>query len=251
MVVKNGAKFSAHSGHPMFKKIVARVRRKAFGGIEKLFSFKDVIEKCFNVEIKNGEQLFYKGILVNNVLTQKIIKSMADGTPYKPYVKLLNNLMQNPSALCREQLFNYIEKYGLAIDSNGWVYGYKAVDKNLVSKYDGKTKYAIGQATKVDRNKCATSETDACGYGLHLGETSYVLDYGRGDDRYLLLKFNPKDGISCPMDCSYKKLRVCSLVPIREVTRDQVAIPLADQYLGELKKKRKKKARTSPRKKSA
>jgi hypothetical protein len=165
---------------------------------------------------------------------------MKEGLPWKPWVAFLDRLMQNESEYCRKQLFNYVEKYGLPLDSSGFVWGYRAVQKNYFDKYTGKTHcYKVGKVIKMDRNKCEKNPKIGCAPSLHVGTADYVSSYGGGDDRYLLVRFSPKDVISCPDDSNWSKLRVCKLKVMREVKREDI-FPLGDAYGGKNGKKFKR-----------
>ncbi len=238
-VYKPGRTLMAHSMHPNFVRIVDAVRNHRFANIERLFAIAETLEKCFNVEIRNGSQVFYKGKVVHNVLTDKILLAMRTGTPVKPWIKFLNNLMENPSDYCRDQLFSYVEHYGLPIDSNGFVYAWKAVTNKFLDKHTEKISYSPGREVKMKREDCEQNPTVACGSGLHSGATDYVLNFGSGDDRFVLIKFNPRDAVSCPADSDWKKIRACKVRVVREVKREEIQ-PMGDNYIGAVKKKKKK-----------
>jgi hypothetical protein len=238
LVLKGTKRLFAHSGHPSYIKILDAVRNGRFVNIERLFELKKTIEKCFDVTVKNGSQVFYKNKQLNNVLTDKILNAFRNNLPYKPYIKFLNNLMQNPSEYCREQLFSYVERYGLPIDSNGMTYAWKSVNSKMRDKYTNKISYAPGKTVEMKRENCNQNPQLGCEAGLHTGASSYVLEYGSDStDRFVLIKFNPKDVISCPTDCQWQKLRVCRLKVVREVKRTELK-PLADKYMGDIKRLR-------------
>jgi hypothetical protein len=240
MVAKGSNRLLAQRDHINYHKIIERIKEGNFNNIEQLFEIKNTLEKYFNVTIKNGREVFYKGRRIENALTRKILSFYKSNLPYTAWAKFLDKLMQNPSQICRDQLFNYVENWGLPVDSEGFVYAWKAIQKDYFDKYTGKThKYKVGSIIKMDRDKCEGSELMACGPGLHAGETSYVTQYGSGDDRYVLVRFSPKDAVSCPKDCDWKKLRTCKLKVVREVSQDDV-LPLEDRYMGKNGKNRPK-----------
>jgi hypothetical protein len=237
MVLKNNTRLSATKDHINYQKILERIKENNFNNIEQLFKIKATFEKLFNVTIKNGREVYYKNKRLHNSLTSRILTYVRDGLPYRSWVCFLDKLMENPSEYCRNQLFSYVELYGLPIDNDGFVYAWKAVNKDLWDKYTGNThQYKVGKIIKMDRNKCDKDAKVACGKGLHSGETSYVVGYGdNNDDRFVLIRFSPKDVMSCPADSSWRKLRLCKLRVMREVKKEDV-LPLKDKFMGKIKK---------------
>lgn len=236
MILKGGNRLNATKDHINYQKILARIKEGNFNNIEQLFKVKDTFEKLFNVTVKNGREVYYKKKKLHNSLTNRILTYMRDGLPHRSWICFLDKLMENPSEYCRNQLFDYVERYGLPIDENGFVYTYKAVNKNLWDKWTGKThQYKVGKIVKMPRENCDQDATVGCGRGLHSGETSYVVSYGSGDDRFILVRFSPKDVVACPFDCDWKKLRVCKLRVMREVKKEDV-LPLKDKFMGKQKR---------------
>lgn len=235
-ILKGNKPLTANRGHACFAQILDRVRRGNFNNIEQLFKIKDRIEQYFHVKIKNGNQVFYKNKPVHNALTEKIIGAMQNNLPYKPYVKFMDRLMDNPSEYCRNQLFNYVERYGFCLDSNGMLYGYKTINSKFRDKYTDTISYSPGRTVTMNRDNCEQNEQISCGPSLHLGMSEYVLNYGSDKgDKFVLVKFSPKDVISCPVDNQYQKLRVCKLTVVRQVERKDL-LPLKDQYLGDVRR---------------
>src|SRR5947207_1347340 len=87
LILKGGKRLFAHSNHPCFDKIINNVRKGTFNNIERLFNLHKTIEKCFDVEIRNGSQIYYKNTPINNTLTEKILGTIRENLPYKPWIK--------------------------------------------------------------------------------------------------------------------------------------------------------------------
>lgn len=239
LIVKNGNRLVASKGHLNFNKIIDRIRTNNFNNIEQLFMVKDTVEKLFNVTIKNGKEIYYKKKKLHNSLTTRILRYLHDGLPYRAWICFLNRLMENPSEFCRNQLFDYVEKHGLPLDNEGFIWGYRAVNKDYMDKYSKTVNYRVGKIVTIDRKKCEQNPEVACGPSLHIGTAEYSSQWGSdNDDRFLLCRFSPKDVISCPRDSEWSKLRVCKLRVMREVKRGDV-LPLNDKYMGKIIKRNK------------
>lgn len=232
LILKGTQRLFAHANHPCYTRILDAVRNGRYVNIERLFELKKSIEKCFDVTVKNGSQVFYKNKQLNNALTDKILNAYRNNLPTRPWIKFLNNLMQNPSEHCRNNFFSYVESHGLPIDSNGMVYAWKAVNNKLRDKWTNKISFSPGKSPELKRDNCEANVNVECGQSLHCGNAGYVRQYGNlNEDRFLLVKFNPKDALNC----DYEKLRVCKMKVVREVKRGEVK-PLIDSYMGDIKR---------------
>lgn len=234
VLLKGASRYIAGRDHANFKKIVDRIKTGEFDNIERLFNIRDTLEKCFNVTIKNGNRVYYKTKEVNNAVSQRILNYVRDGLPYRGWVCFLNKLMENPSEHCRQQLFNYVNKHGIALCEDGFLYAYKAVKKDYFDWHTGKThKYSIGKIVKMDRDKCETADNVGCGTGLHIADAKYLDKYYQKfeETKYLLCRFSPKDVMSVPTDENWEKIRVCKLRVMRELRRQDI-VPLGDRHMG-------------------
>ncbi len=221
IIIKGGKRLIAHKNHANYNKIVDCIRKDSYTNIERLFDVKTRIEKCFGVTIHNN-CVFYKNKQLHGVVVDKILSFMNLGLPHRPLLKFLDKLMQNPNDYCRDQLYKYIEKYGLAIDEDGMVISWKAVRSDFFDKYSGTVNWRPGKTHKMKLEDCEQNHLVGCAKSYHTGAASYVLSYGSGDDRFVMTKFNPKHVVSCPADCDWQKLRVCQLTSVKEVKREDL-----------------------------
>ena len=58
---------------------------------------------------------------------------------------------------------------------------------------------------------------------MHIGSFDYANDWSSGG-KLLLVRFNPRDAVSVPSDCSCQKLRVCKYEVIKEIPREESEI---------------------------
>jgi hypothetical protein len=138
---------------------------------------------------------------------------MEEGLPSTPYIRFLENLMQNPSSRSRSQLYRFLEHQGLPITEDGCFLAYKGVDENYYDKHTGNISNRIGQRVTMERNRISDDPSIGCHTGLHVGSERYAVDFG---DRTVICKINPRDVVSVPLDCECQKMRVCAY----EVTAD-------------------------------
>jgi hypothetical protein len=221
IVLKGGKRLIAHANHPLFAKIITRIRNKSYSGIERLFELQNTVEKCFNVTIKNNNEVWYKGKQLHNVLTDKILTFIRDGLPYKPLIKFFNKIMENPNLNSREQFYNFIVKNDICICEDGDVILYKAIKNDYTDKYTGTVSNTVGKIISMDRKKVDTNPHAYCSTGYHVAEFSYANGFGGGDDRYITCKVNPRDVCSVPSD-NNQKVRVCRYKVYSEVKKEAV-----------------------------
>ena len=93
---QNGKCLSASSSHPNFRKILDRIKREKFGGIEKLFDLGYEIKKDFGFEIRGG-QVYWNGEIVNTTLTRTILDFKVKGYPIKNLVNFLSFFKRIPA----------------------------------------------------------------------------------------------------------------------------------------------------------
>ena len=223
VVTSNGRSFHVGSEHPNYKTLLEAIRE----GDEKKFVRNVDIPKAIArkssglVEVVNGE-VVYQGEPVHNVVATRILDLMNAGLPFEPMMKFLANLMENPSRRSVEQLYTFLENRNLPITDDGCFLGYKAVRNNYHDKHSGKVNYSPGNVVKVPRSSVDDDFRNQCSYGLHVGGIEYVRSFGSGDDRFLLVKVNPKHAVAVPTDYDCQKLRVEQLEVVREVSRDFV-----------------------------
>ena len=68
----------------------------------------------------------------------------------------------------------------------------------------------------MQRARVDDDRRHSCSNGLHVGAIGYVNSFGYGEDKVVIVKVNPKDVVSVPLDSSCQKCRVCEYVVLRE-----------------------------------
>jgi hypothetical protein len=162
------------------------------------------------VEIKNGKVL-YEGEEVHGSISKRILEFMSKGLPFQPLVNFLNNLMENPSMQSQKELYDFLEHEHLPITEDGHFLAYKAVRSDFKDKYRGAFDNSVGQVCKMTRAKVDDNRARGCSDGLHAGALNYVASYGslEAGDKIVIVKINPSDVVSVPIDCNCEKLRTC------------------------------------------
>ena len=222
VLVKSGKRLIAGTGHPNFAKIVDHIRNKRFNNIERLFDLREIIEHCYNVTIKNNKEIFYKDKPIHNVVASKIVEYIRKGLPFKPMVKFMNSLMENPSQNSRDQLYNFIEKNDVCLAEDGALIFHKAIRQDMTDLHSGKFVNKPGTTLSMNRSEVADDPNSACAHGWHVGSWDFVREFGKDNSRYVICKVFAKDVVSVPHDAQARKVRVCRYTVVQEVKMNEV-----------------------------
>ena len=167
------------------------------------------------VDIKDGI-LQYDEEEIHNALTDRVMQMMRDGFPFKPMLNFLANVLENPSNRAVEELYSFLENKNLPITEDGCFLAYKAVTHDYRDKWTGNIDNSVGQQVGMTRRKVNDNCDVGCSEGLHCGAIEYVEGYSRitgdpeTDDKVIIVKVNPKDVVSVPLDCECQKVRTCA-----------------------------------------
>lgn len=207
--------------HPNYNKLVDALKRKAENEIDALADIPKSISQFTSgkVEIRN-DQIFYNGEVLHDNVAQRILQMQSEGFDIAPMISFLELLMENPSYRVIKHLWDFLSQKGIPITEDGHFLCYKAVRHDWMDKHSGTIRNMPGDRPKIQRNKVDDNHHNHCSHGLHCGIMEYVQGFGHGNDRYVLVKVNPKDVIAVPEDANFQKMRVCEYLVVKEITRD-------------------------------
>jgi len=213
--------------HPKYDKLVQFVSDHDSDGFVKILDTGALIQNWSdgNFKFKNGI-LLYNDAEVHTVVTDRIVNMIKEEFDYKPMLRFLERLYENPSNRAVNELYRFLMHKNLPITDEGFVLAYKAVhtydgedfvslDLNITSgdlldKYTGTIRNNVGDTPSMPRNQVQDNANIGCGPGLHLGSETYAKGYGCGDgDVLLICQLDPADVVSIPLDCSCQKMRSC------------------------------------------
>jgi hypothetical protein len=159
----------------------------------------------------------------------------------------MENLMENPSYRAVNETYEFLEKNNLPITPDGCFLAYKRVNDNFMDVHSGsvlnKPAYAMtdedratlpvtgGKRKEVvtalvdgvtvvsmPRNQVNDDKNQTCSEGLHFCSQEYLGHFG--GSRVLILKINPRDVVSVPIDYNRSKGRCCAYQVIGELGVD-------------------------------
>ena len=208
--VINGKAHSMNSDHPAWEQAKDALGNEEWERLEKLFDVQQAVEDYLDedaeIEIRDG-QVLYQGESVHNLVVEKIMSFMRNGLPYKPLVKFLGKLMDNPSRRSVDELYKFLEHKNMPLTPEGNFLAYKGVNEDFTDKYSGKFDNSVGNVLEMRRNGVCDDANMGCSSGFHAGSYEYAKGYASGGGNLLVVEINPADVVSVPHDCNCQKLR--------------------------------------------
>lgn len=213
---------AAHSSHPYFDAIVQGLLDGDEGVVE-LFDLSATAAAKFErlserVTLKGGK-LYLDGEVVNNALTQQVLRFIEEGVgDWQPLVSFFENVQANPNRHSREQLYNWLAGRAFSITEDGMIVGYKGVREDGRSIHSGRAivdgqemsghiPNELGSVIEMPRGEVTFDPAVGCHYGLHVGSFDYAKSFAQG--QLLEVVVNPRDVVSVPTDSDAAKMRVC------------------------------------------
>lgn len=220
VIYVGGTQYTVPSDHPARKEIEAALKEQDEDRLVHLMDVKNSVKAVTQgkLEIK-GDQIYYEGEVIHNLVCDQILQFMREGLPYRPLLNFLEKLMDNPSQRAVEAAFAFLQKAGLVICEDGDFLGYKSVTVSRMDHHSGKVHYPDGAVVTMRRNSIDESGTP-CSKGLHIGTLEYASTFGGPDAVMIMVKVNPRDIVSLPDGDTAWKLRTCRLEVIKEVPKE-------------------------------
>lgn len=192
--------------------------------LDKLSVIKEYVEDYNELQLTDNS-ILYNGKSIDNYVVDKIFKFKEEGYPIEPLINFLKNLMQNPAYRAVQELYKFLEYGKLPITQDGHFLAYKKVKNDYTDIYTGKFDNSIGSTIEMNRNEVDDNCNNTCSKGLHFCSYDYLLSYGSStNNRVIVVKINPKDVVSIPVDYNNTKGRCCKY----EVVDEYIGYKLED-----------------------
>jgi len=231
-LLHEGKPYTLNSSHANFAPFKSAL---IVGDFETAINYLDIkkqIKEFADGELKveNGS-VYYYGTQLHGKVVDKLLELLESGMKIgSPFIKFVKNLLDNPSNSSVEELYDFLSYKSLAIDSDGYVVGYKGVNSDGWSKSGntqtivlqgevnerGQIMNRVGDTIEVMRRSVDDDRQNSCSHGLHIGSFDYAKSWAH-DGQLLLVRFNPADAVSVPLDSYCQKLRVSKYEILEEV----------------------------------
>jgi hypothetical protein len=203
-----------------YDKIVAAVNACDYDEVERLVDVEKSIVNYGkgNLSIKDGVVSF-KGRPLNTSLSRRLLDMVRENANMDALTLFMENLLSNPSCRAVEELYGFLEKNSLPLTPDGCFLAYKKVKPDYTDIHSGTFDNSIGKVVKMQRNEVDDNCTQTCSTGLHFASLSYMPHFGSDQPEYariVILKINPRDVVSIPIDYNNQKGRCCEYTVVGE-----------------------------------
>lgn len=206
--VINGRQYTITSDNPSYDQVLrALADGEDEGTVEELFRLANAVKRFSRGEIEvneEGNELYYQGERVHNVVVDRILSFMSQGLSATPLLNFLKRLLANPSKRSIDELYTFLEHKALPITPDGCFLAYKGVNDNYTDVHSGQFSNRPGATHTMLRSKVDDDFRNHCSNGFHVGSLEYATAWG---PRTVVVKVDPADVVSVPNDCDCQKLR--------------------------------------------
>lgn len=218
VVFDNGEPAIIYSTNPNYPRVCEAIKNNDWETVYD-FAFPAEQVKKISEEVTIEDGLVYLcGTVIHNTLTDRMIQMHNEGYDIAPLAMFLQNLMENPSYRAVNELYGFLEKSSLPITEDGHFIAYKRVRDNFKDMHSGTMDNSPGRVVKMPRNKVNEDKNKTCSAGLHFCSREYLPHYGaRSGTKVVMVKINPKDVVSIPVDYNNAKGRCCKYEVVREL----------------------------------
>jgi len=182
---------------------------------------------------RKGYRLYFDGDIVNSSLAKFIVDKIDtagvdDPEAWEPYIRFMEKLATNPSAMSQEHLFHFMFANNISIFDDGDLLFYKGVSLEGLSSNAGfaivdgvnygavnsdstrvtdaqRIPNLLGSTVEIPRSMVSTDRNVGCATGLHVANWSFACGFG---SKINMVRVNPRDVVSVPQDSGNQKVRV-------------------------------------------
>lgn len=235
-VVLNGKAMTMRHDHVNWQSTLDALSNEDWDALPHLFDESKAVEDYFDaeagVEVRDGAvYLSGEEEPMHGVVVEKILHFMRNGLPYKPLVRFVGKLADNPSRRAINELYTFLEHKAMPLTPDGNFIAYKGVRHDFTDHYSGKFDNSVGQTLEMRRNAVCDDADVGCSYGFHAGSYEYAKGYTGGGGHLLRVEIDPSDVVSVPKDCDCQKLRTCKYIVV--ALHETIETPLDEGIYGE------------------
>lgn len=218
--VVSGKSYTVETDHVNYSKIIEAIRASAWEQFVALCDVASSVRKFIgvgSVQLVDGA-VTYKGEVMDNSITNRILDLMNANLPFEPMVKFLANLMQNPSKRAVDELYGFLEHGNLPITEDGHFLAFKNVRADYFDIHSGTKRNQVGDKPAMDRNMVDEDKSRTCSQGLHFCSEEYLPHFRHSDGGHtMIVKINPRDVVAIPADYNNTKGRTCTYEVVAEM----------------------------------
>ncbi len=216
-IVGNQKHIQIESDNQHWEECRQLLKEKKFEEIIQLVDKKDIIIEYMNGNISIIDDcVLIDGKQIHNRIVDRIIQFKNEGYDFVPLINFIKNQLLNPSSESIEDLYDFIEHGSMPITSDGCFLAYKVVDSDYLDKHSNTFDNHIGCVCEMNREDVDSDRLNTCSTGLHVCTYDYISSFICCNDHVMIVKVNPKDVVSVPVDYNQSKMRCCKYVVVDE-----------------------------------
>ena len=238
-IVIDGKALTMRNDNANWQATLDALNNEDWDALPNLFDESKAVEDYFDhesgVSVEDGA-VFYTADgqreALHGVVVDKILHFMRNKLPYKPLVRFVGKLANNPSRRAIDELYTFLEHKSMPITPEGNFLAYKGVNDEHKDFYSGKFDNSVGQVLEMRRNGVCDDANIGCSYGFHAGTYEYAKGYASGGGYLMVVEIDPSDVVSVPHDCDCQKLRTAKYTVVGEYEHID-APPMDDTFTDE------------------
>lgn len=160
--------------------------------------------------------LNYNGFPLPASMAKKLRSCIDEGFGAEPFLKFIDNLVQNPHQAVMENLYDFLEFGKMPIDDEGHFLAYKAVRLDYKDIHSGNYDNSIGQHLSMPAWAVDPDRNQTCSNGFHVCSFDYLPHFANADGHVMVCRVNPKDVVAIPADYNNTKMRTAAYTVIDE-----------------------------------
>ncbi len=209
-VVFNGVTHVVREGSPNFNNLRKALQDKEWDKVPDYLTVTGSIAKWSNSRFTLTEDgtVTFDGESVPKDFEKRVIQMATNGEDPRPLLKFYERLRRNPSKRSVDQLWSFLNKYGIPLTKDGCFLAYKGVKNDFTDIYSGTISNKPGTTVKLPRNSVSDDPNEACHFGLHVGAKGYASSFSSGGTM-VICKVDPEHVVCVPYDYQREKMRVC------------------------------------------
>lgn len=213
-----------------YEAVVAAVEGNDLTALNKALNVRQlVIEQSQGaLRIENG-QIFHGTFALPQTLSDYLLPILKRNGNVEPLVLFVENLLSNPRSFAINELLQFLDYCDLPITPDGHFLAYKKVRADYLDCHSGTMDNSVGRILEMPRYAVNDDRNQTCSAGLHFCSKEYLKSFG--GDRIVVVKINPADVVSIPVDYNFSKGRTWRYEVVAELnTLDGELIRELDAY---------------------
>ncbi len=179
---------------------------------------KYVVAKSFGkfVVDANGNLTYGGTFPLPLALSDYVLPILKKADNLEPILLFIENLLSNPSEYARAELMQWVEKAQMPITPDGSFLAYKRVRDDYKDVHSGTMDNSVGQVVQMPRLAVDDDRNRTCSAGLHFCSKDYLSHFP--GERIVVVKINPADVVSIPVDYDFTKGRAWRYEVVAELS---------------------------------